>query len=202
MQLLIATTNQSKIREYRHLLKEVSLLLMTLSDLGITKSPEETGVTLEENALLKARFYFKKANFPVLADDTGLEIDALHGEPGIHARRWPGHEATDQELIDYALLRLKGVPKEKRTARFRAVIAIAKDKQDIRLFDGIMEGYIAEKAHYPIVVGYPYRSLFSLTLEGKVLSEFAIEELEDMHRKKAVEKALPFLFEIQESRVE
>jgi len=196
MQLLIATTNESKVREYRHLLKEVPLSLMTLSDLGITKNPEETGATLEENALLKASFYFKKANFPVLADDTGLEIDALHGEPGIHARRWPGHEATDQELIDYALLRLKGVPKEKRTARFRAVIAIAKDKQDIRLFDGSMKGYITEEAHYPIVAGYPYRSLFSLTLGGKVLSEFAIEDLEDMHRKRAIDKVLPFLLEI------
>ena len=202
MKLLIATTNQGKIREYRHLLKEVPFELVTVAELGIKEKPEETGSTLEENALLKASFYFKKANFPVLADDTGLEIDALHGEPGIHARRWPGYEATDQELIDYALLRLKGVPKEKRTARFRAVIAIAKDKQDIRLFDGSMEGYIAKKAHYPIVAGYPYRSLFSLTLGGKVLSEFAIEELEDMHRKRAIEKALPFLFEIQESGVE
>ncbi len=202
MQLLIATTNAGKIKEYRHLLREVPLLLVTLSDLGIEEKPEETGATLEENALLKAQFYFEKSGISVLADDTGLEIDAVGGEPGIHARRWPGYEATDQELIDYALKRLEGVPKEKRTARFRAVIAIAKDKQDIRLFDGIMEGYIAEKAYYPIVAGYPYRSLFSLTLGGKVLSEFAIEELEDMHRKRAIEKALPFLFEIQESGVE
>lgn len=200
MQLLIATTNEGKVREYRHLLKGVPFELTTVAEFGIEEKPEETGTTLEENALLKAQFYFEKSGILVLADDTGLAIDALNGEPGIHARRWPGHEATDQELIDYALKRLEGVPEEKRTARFRAVIAIAKDIQDIRLFDGIMEGYIAIKPHYPIVAGYPYRSLFTLTLGGKVLSEFAIEELEDMHRKRAIEKALPFLFEVLRKR--
>ena len=198
MKLLIATTNEGKVREYGHLLRDVPFELVTVVDLGITDKPEEIGHTLEENASLKARFYTEKTGIPVLADDTGLEIDAVGGEPGIYARRWPGHEATDQELIDYALKRLEGVPDEKRTARFRAVVAIAKDRQDIRLFDGIMEGYIATSAHYPIVAGYPYRSLLSLTLGGKVLSEFTVEELEDMHRKLAVDKAFPFLLEISQ----
>jgi XTP/dITP diphosphohydrolase len=193
MKLLLATTNQGKAREYRHLLQNLYFELVTPADLGIEEKPEETGKTLEENALLKANFYFTKAGIPVLADDTGLEIYALGGEPGIHARRWPGHEAGDQELIDYTLQRLEGVPEEKRTARFRAVVAVAKGRDDIRLFDGVMEGYIAEKPHYPIVPGYPYRSLFSLKQGGRVLSEFTIEELENMHRKRAIDKAMPFL---------
>tara|TARA_Y100000310_G_scaffold289850_1_gene316528 strand:- start:425 stop:1027 length:603 start_codon:yes stop_codon:yes gene_type:complete len=196
MKLLIATTNTGKFREYRHLLKDVPVELVSLQDLGIGKEPEETGTTLKENAILKAQFYFKKSKIPVLADDTGLEIDALGGEPGIHARRWPGHQASDQELVDYALKRMEGIPEEKRSAHFRAVIAVTTDGEDIRLYDGTVEGYIAKTPSYPITPGYPYRSLFSLSLRGKVLAEVSIEEAENMHRKKAVEKALPFLFEI------
>ncbi|MDP2735592.1 MAG: non-canonical purine NTP pyrophosphatase [bacterium] len=201
MKLLIATSNEGKLREYRHLLRKMPFELAGLKDLGIKEHPEETGTTLEENALLKARFYQKKAGIPVLADDTGLEIDALNGEPGIHARRWPGYEATDQELVDYTLKRMKGIPLEQRGARFRAVLAVAKGEKDVRLFEGSLTGYITEEAHYPIVKGYPYRSLFFAPAVGMVLAEAEIEELENLHRREAVEKAREFLSMLAGSKV-
>lgn len=196
MKLLIATTNKGKTREYRRLLKDARFELVSLSDMNITEKPEENGKTLEENALLKAKFYYGKSGVPTLADDTGLEIDALHGEPGIRVRRWPGYEATDEELVTYTLQRMKGIPTENRTAHFRAVIAIAKDKNIVRLFDGFFHGYVAEKAYYPIPVGYPFRSLVSVEPGGKVLAEGIDENLVNMHREQAIEKALPFLQKI------
>lgn len=196
MKLLLATTNEGKVREYRHLLRRLPLELIAPADLGIQEKPEETGTSLEENALLKAKFYAEKAGIPVLADDTGLEIEALNGEPGIYVRRWPGHEATDEELVAYTLERMKGIPAEKRTARFRAVIAVAKDKDSIRLFDGFFHGYIAEKAYCPIPPGYPFRSLMCVELRGKVLAEGIDENLVNIHREQAITKALPFLQEI------
>ena len=203
MQLLIATTNQGKIREYRHLLRDVPFKLVTLKDLNITEEPEEIGSTFKENAILKAKFYFQKSGIATLADDAGLEIDVLAGEPGVHSRRWPGYDATDQELVKYAMEKMKNVPQEKRTARFHAVAAITKDGKDVRVFEGVQEGMIAKEPHYPIIAGYPYRSVFLHAVTGRFLSEIDIEEdAPGSHRKEAIEKALPFLFEIQESGVE
>ncbi|MBI4138506.1 MAG: non-canonical purine NTP pyrophosphatase [Candidatus Wildermuthbacteria bacterium] len=193
MKLLIATTNQGKMGEYQRLLRAAPFELVLLSDLGITEEPEETGATLEENAILKARFYAEKSGIPTLADDTGLEIDALGGEPGIHARRWPGYKAGDEELVAYAISRMKGIPEGKRTARFRAVLAVAKDPGDIRIFEGVLEGILAEKAYYPIVPGLPYRSLFCPKGSDRVLAESSMEELANLHREQAAQKAMPFL---------
>src|SRR6202166_223947 len=90
--LLIATTNRAKLGEYRLILRDVGieLELVSLADVGISESPEETGATFTENALIKARFYFERARIATLADDGGLEIDALGGEPGVRSHRWLG----------------------------------------------------------------------------------------------------------------
>jgi len=199
MKLLIGTTNPGKVREFTQLLKDMPFELITPKDLGIEESPEETGKTLEENAILKAQFYLERANMPLLVDDTGFEIDALNGEPGIKVRRWPGHEATDQELVDYALEKLKGVPMELRGAMFRAVVGIATDAKNIQLFEGTMRGYIVEEPHYPIVPGYPFRSLFFAPALGMVLAQAEVEELNNLHRREAMEKARDFLLTIAKS---
>lgn len=193
MKLLLATTNEGKVREYRHLLKDFPFELITIKDLNITEKVEETEETFEENAVLKAREYCKKSNILTLADDGGLEIDYLGGEPGVKSRRWPGYEASDDELIELALQKLKGVPREKRTARFRVVIAVALNPEDIRTFSASLEGYITESPVYPIIKGYPFRSIFYCPEAGGVLANFTVEEVHNLHRKRALEQSMPLL---------
>src|SRR5277367_3941393 len=126
--LLIATTNRAKLAEYRLILREIgiSLELMSLADVQITETPEETGATFAENALLKARFYFERARIPTIADDGGLEIDALGGEPGVRSHRWlgTGGEDSDAALVAEVIRRMKGVAAARRTARLRATAAL------------------------------------------------------------------------------
>ena len=197
MKFLLATTNEGKIREYRHLLGKTGIEFVTLAEIGIVEKPEETGVTCEENAILKAKFYFEKSGgMSTLADDGGLEIDELGGEPGPRSRRWPGHEATDEELVQYTLERMAGIPLEKRTAKLTAVLAVMPKTGEIRTFAGALEGRIVEEPHYPIIPGYPFRSLFYEFQTGKVLAELPLEELPNGHRKQAIEKALPYLLSL------
>ncbi|MDE2213262.1 MAG: non-canonical purine NTP pyrophosphatase, partial [Patescibacteria group bacterium] len=130
--LLIATSNPGKAGEYRQVLSELPLKLVLLSDLGLS-SIEETGATFEENARLKAESYFQKSGLPCIADDGGLEVDALNGEPGVKSRRWKtGDEnVTDEELVAYTLERMKGIPDEKRRARLRLGMAFADREGEI-----------------------------------------------------------------------
>ncbi len=109
--LLIATTNPAKLAEYRLILRDVGieLELVSLSDVGISESPDETGATFTENALIKARFYFERARIATLADDGGLEIDALGGEPGVRSHRWlgSGGDDSDEALVAEVIRRMK-----------------------------------------------------------------------------------------------
>src|SRR5260221_10696520 len=119
--LLIATTNPAKLDEYRLLLDELPLDVVSLRDLGIIDTPEESGATFLDNALLKGRFYFERARIPTLADDGGLEIDALGGEPGVRSHRWiPNSDNSDRALVAEVIRRMQGVPTPRRTARIRA----------------------------------------------------------------------------------
>ena len=197
MKFLLATTNEGKIREYQHLLGKAGVEFVTLADVGITEKPEETGETCEENAILKAKFYFEKSNgMPTLADDGGLEIDVLGGEPGPRSRRWPGHEATDEELVQYTIERMRGIHLEKRTAQLTAVLAVMPRAGEMQTFQGVLKGRIVEEPYYPIIPGYPFRSLFYELQTGKVLAELPIEDLPNGHREQAIAKALPYLQEI------
>jgi XTP/dITP diphosphohydrolase len=120
MRILVATKNQGKAREIAEFLGK-DFEVVSLKDLPGAPDVEEAGNTFEENALLKAKAYFDWSGIPSVADDAGLEIDFLNGEPGVKSRRWLGYEMTDQEMIDTALGKLKGVPTEKRTAHLVAV---------------------------------------------------------------------------------
>src|SRR3989344_8908543 len=120
--IILATHNEGKILEYKVLAENYPFEFTTLADLAIEAEPEEDGKTFEENARKKAEFYSWFSDLPVLAEDGGIEIDYLNGEPGVYSRRWPGHKATDQELIDLSLEKLRGVPREKCGAQFRAVM--------------------------------------------------------------------------------
>ena len=191
--LLIATNNPGKLLEYRTILKDLSLELVTLKDLNIKANVEEDGKTFKENAIKKAKFYFKLTGLPTLAEDSGLEIDYLNGEPGIKSRRWAGYKASDAELISMTLEKLRGVPLEKRGAQLRVIIAMLVDKT-VKTFEGILRGVIIKEPIEKIIPGYPFRSLFYVPEVDKVLGELTMEEEARIaHRKKALEKAIPIL---------
>jgi XTP/dITP diphosphohydrolase len=195
--ILIATKNPGKILEYRELLRGLSFEVVTLKDLNILEEPKEDQPTFETNAIKKANFYSRFVDLPLLAEDSGLEIDYLNGEPGVLSRRWPGHDGTDEELIAMALEKLAGVPIEKRGAQFRVVMALKlPEDNNIILGEGTMRGFLMEQPINKIISGYPFRSLFYNPEIGKIIGEMTMEEEAKIaHRKRALEKLLPALME-------
>lgn len=198
MKILIATLNPGKVLEYKQILSVLpGMEAVSLKDVGFEKEKvEEDGKTFEENAIKKAKFFCSIAKIPTLADDGGMEIDFLSGEPGVKSRRWPGYEASDEELVKITLEKLKGVPREKRGAQLRCSIAIAFPKEDkVYLAEGILRGIIVE-APTKIIPGFPFRSVFFLPEIGRVLGELSLEEETKIaHRKKAMEKIIPIIKE-------
>lgn len=193
--LLIATTNQGKLKEYKSLLKSLPLEIVSLKDFKIKKTAKENGKTFKENAIKKAEFYFKISKIATLADDGGLEIDYLKGEPGIKSHRWPGYEATDRELMEYALKKLEGVPWQKRKAQFRSVSALIVSKNKIFTEEGKKMGIITTKPKGKIIPGYPFRSIFYLPKYKKTFSKLSPKEKKKIisHRKQAIRKLIPIL---------
>ncbi len=188
--LLIATHNLGKFSEIKKQLEPLGLELVSLTDLGIDEDMEETGDTFEENALDKARFYYNIAKIPTLADDSGLSVDALDGEPGVKSRRWPGYEASDEELLQMLLDKLKDVPEGQRTAKFVCVIALYDGKEEI-ITRGEKGGFITKKQMCPIKKGIPYSSVFVLKDSDKVSSALSIEEKNAVsHRGMALGKLI------------
>jgi XTP/dITP diphosphohydrolase len=195
--ILLATHNPGKILEYREIFKSYPIELVTLRDINITHEPEETGKTFDENAIAKARYYAEHTDLPVLAEDSGLEIDYLNGEPGVYSGRWPGHKATDQELIDIAMSKLQNVPKEKRGAQFRVVVAFKMPREnEVFTGQGMLRGMILEKPIKKIIPGFPFRSIFYVPEIDKVLGEMTeSEEAQIGHRSQAMKQLLPIILE-------
>ena len=194
--ILIATTNPAKIIEYEEIFKQLkfSVNLVSLKDLNIKNKVEEDGKTFEENAIKKADFYSKLSNLPTLSDDGGLEIDYLNGEPGVKSRRWPGYEASDEELINLVLKKMEGAPKNKRTARLRITVALSIPDNKTFTFEDGLEGIIMEKALVKRMPGYPFRAIFYLPEIQKMFGELTLEEeVKIGHRKRAIKKALPVI---------
>lgn len=194
MPLLIATKNPGKIAEMAEWLTRAGIAYKTLRDFPEVADVEETGATFEENAKLKAFEYFKATGLPTLADDGGFEIDYLSGSPGVKSKRWVygDREATDEELVAHTLLKLKGVPTDRRTARLRSVMALY-DGKEYMLASTAIEGVVAETAtaHVP---GFPYRGLLYVSQFGKMYDELSHEEHEAVnHRRLSLEKLKPVL---------
>ena len=143
MRLLVATNNPGKVKEYQGLLAGLDMELCGLADLEITDEVDETGQTFEENARLKSAAYGQASGLLTLADDSGLEVEALGGAPGVYSARYAGKGATDADRYRKLLAALDGVPWEKRGARFRCVIALAWPDGHIETFDGQCDGVIA-----------------------------------------------------------
>lgn len=188
MKILIATKNPAKVRELTRYLQHETLELLSLADFPRAPNVEETGETFEENALLKAKTYFEWSKIPTLADDGGLEIDVLNGDPGVMSRRWSGREMSDQEMTDMVLDKLKGVPWEKRTTRFRIVLAFY-DGAHTETATASTEGYITEEQRGPYEPGFPFRAIFRVSKLNKMFNELTPEEHEQVnHRRFACAK--------------
>ena len=197
-QLLLATNNAGKLKELRQLpsaLKPVELL--SPRELGIHLEVEETGSTYADNASLKAAAFSREAGIVVIADDSGLEVDALQGAPGVHSARYsPQPGATDADRRKLMLKNLAGKPRP-WTARFRAWVAVAPPGEMIRLFEGVCEGEIIPGERG--TNGFGYDPIFLILAAGKTMAELAdVEKNTLSHRGNAVRAALPFLHELFE----
>ena len=190
--LLLATNNKGKLREYQSLLQGIPFEIVTLADQGITADVAEIGKSFEENAALKATSLAAISWLLSLADDSGLEVDALGGEPGSLSHRYAGENASDADRVDYLLLKLKDVPEKKRTAQFRCVIAIAEPHGRVELCSGVCRGVIINEPRG--TNGFGYDPIFYLPELNKTMAELTLEEKNRVsHRARAAEKARELL---------
>jgi XTP/dITP diphosphohydrolase len=186
--LLLATTNEHKLNEFRVIFRDLPFTLLSLRDLQIDMDVEETGTTFAENAILKARTYAQMADMLALADDSGLEIDALGGAPGIYSARFAGRETTYAERFRLLFARLQDMPLSERTARFRCAIALAEPSGYTRVVEGVIEGLITDPPRGEN--GFGYDPIFLVPEFGKTTAELApVEKNRISHRGRAADLA-------------
>jgi XTP/dITP diphosphohydrolase len=195
--LVIGTTNQGKLQEWKRFFKDFPII--SISDLGTFPEPEEAGKNYSENAKIKAKHYARLTGEFVFSEDGGFEVDALGGLPGVKSRRIlpGGKDGTDEELNDYVLSRLKGLPKEKRTARLTFVACVS-DPQGKIIFEDAdsLEGFVVEEIGPVIIRGYPFRSILFIPEAGKTYAELSeAEHRMFSHKKLAAQRLLNFLLE-------
>ncbi|GAC1431386.1 MAG: RdgB/HAM1 family non-canonical purine NTP pyrophosphatase [Ktedonobacteraceae bacterium] len=167
--LLLATTNRHKLEEYRTIFAALPFQLLSLSDISLDMDVEETGTTFQQNAELKALAYAHASGMLVLADDSGIEIDALGGEPGIYSARFLGPDVSYAERFRVILERLRGLPVTQRTTRFRCVITIAEPSGYHQSVEGLVQGIIADAPRGEH--GFGYDPLFLVPEYGKTMAE-------------------------------
>ena len=194
MQLVLATNNPDKIAEIKYLLDDLPVTILTRDDFLEFPDVAETGTTLTENALIKAKAIAAFCDLPALADDSGLEVDALEGAPGLYSSRYAGANATYDDNCNKLLIELKDVPKEKRTARFRCVIAIDWNDGTTKTVEGVAEGLIAEDKKGDR--GFGYDPVFFYPLKNKRFSEMSTEEKNIVsHRGIALQEMVRIIME-------
>ena len=181
--LVIASYNPAKVNEFRKLMTDWPFEVVSLNDAKIIENIDETGQTFQENALIKAKLIHSKTGLPTLADDGGMEIDALNGEPGVKSRRWKGYEMSDREMIDYTLERLQGVPWEKRTCRLKVVLCLIMPGKEPIFTDGSIEGIITEKQETPLITGYPFRSIMLIPQFDKMYADLTDAEHHQVNQR-------------------
>ena len=142
MVFAVATNNQKKLKEIQRILDSFGITAKTLKELDINIEIEENGTTFEENAVIKAKAIAEICNLPTISDDSGLEVDALNGAPGVYTARFAGEHATDDENIDKLLAEMEGVEKEKRTARFVSAVCLYMPDGRNTVCRGTCEGWI------------------------------------------------------------
>ena len=181
MNLVLATNNRDKVRELRHALDGLPVRILTPDDYPGLPEVVEDGATLEENSLKKARALCEATGLPAVADDTGLEVDALDGAPGVYSSRFAGPDVSYEENVRELLRRMKGVPKSKRTARFRCVIALVEPGGAEVLVDGVCEGTILDEPRG--AGGFGYDPVFLIPSRGRTFAELSVEEKNEISHR-------------------
>ena len=192
--LLVATGNPGKVLELAELLRGVPFTLVSLRDLGLPTELEEPADTFEGNAVIKAETYARMSGLLTMADDSGLEVDALDGAPGVHSKRFAGDDASDDDRTALVLQRLGQTPWERRTARYRCVLALAAPGEATVTCEGVCSGIIEYGPRGN--GGFGYDPVFYLPEFGKTVAELSLEEKNRVsHRARAASKAAALLKE-------
>lgn len=193
--LLIATSNRGKVREVRAMLEQARLALLTLDDFPGMPEAVEDGATFEENARKKALHYHRLAGVATLADDSGLEVDALGGQPGIHSARFAGAHGDDNANNARLVAMLRGEAMQQRTARFRCVVALACKGHVVAVAEGSVDGVIIDEPRG--AMGFGYDPHFLLPQLGLTKAELPLEKKNELsHRGQAVRKIVPAIMQI------
>ncbi len=201
MKIFIATANKHKKAELLKILptqnnKGEKFEYFTFLDFPSLIQPEETALTLKENAIIKAKSGLEQTGLATLADDTGLMVDALNGAPGVFSARYAFKDRADYEANNIKLLKeLEGLPKEKRTARFKTICALALPNGEIIIKEGAVEGYITQD--YFGTQGFGYDPIFEVKELGKTMASLTTEEKNKIsHRGHAFSQIIPILKEL------
>lgn len=190
--LLVATRNPGKVREFERLLRGIPFQVTSLQEEGVTQEVEETGDSFEENARIKARAYSALSGLTTLADDSGLEVDALGGEPGVKSARYGGPQLSDEDRVVLLLKNLEHVTWGNRGGRFRCVVAIAWPSGEVETVNGVVEGVIQYEPRGSN--GFGYDPVFYVPRFGRTTAELSLEEKNGIsHRGQAAMKARALL---------
>ncbi|MGG1574890.1 XTP/dITP diphosphatase [Fictibacillus sp. NRS-1165] len=187
MKVLIATKNEGKVKEFKFMFAELGMEVTSLLDVENTPDVEETGTTFSENAKIKAEEISELYNLPVIADDSGLVIDALDGRPGVFSARYAGMEKDDDKNIDKVLDEMRSVPPEERSARFVCALAVARPGKETLIVEGYCEGEIGYKKVGSN--GFGYDPIFFVKDTSSTMAELTKEEKNKIsHRANAMAK--------------
>lgn len=196
-QIIVATNNRNKLEEFRDIFRSNQINVISLKDAGISVDPDENGKTIEENARIKAKAVWEICHSPVLADDTGLFVDALDGEPGVHAARYAGDPQDSERNIDKLLNKLGDLPREKRSARFITAICFIDENGGEKIVHGVCEGWIAFER---LGTGFGYEPVFCIN-NGFTLAQIGREAKDRRsHRARAAHKLGFYLRNIRKIR--
>lgn len=196
MKIVLATSNQGKVRELRDLIADEGIEIVSLRDIPDWEDVEENGETFAENAALKARAAVRRTGLIALADDSGLEVDALKGAPGVFSARFAGEPKDDDRNNDKVLALLESVPEEKRTARFRCSLVMATPNGEEYLTEGTVEGRILRQRRG--TDGFGYDPLFFVPELGRTMAELTLAEKNNLsHRAQAFHKVIPILHSLK-----
>ncbi|MED4282405.1 XTP/dITP diphosphatase [Priestia megaterium] len=191
-EIIIATKNAGKVKDFETLFSPKGFKVKSLLDFPEIEDVEETGVTFAENATLKAEAISSALNKPVIADDSGLAIDALNGEPGVYSARYAGENKDDNANIEKVLQKLNDVPFEKRTARFHCALAIAVPEKRTEIVEGACEGHILEEKRGEN--GFGYDPIFFVEKWRCSMAELTKEQKNQIsHRANALKKLAPLI---------
>lgn len=198
-ELLLASQNPGKLAEMRQLVNGMPFRILAPADVGLLEAPAETGTSFLENAILKARHYTLRSGRLTVADDSGLSVDALDGGPGLYSSRFGGEGASDADRNRLLIEKLRGVPSERRRARFTSAVAVAKGEPILFQAVESVEGLIAEEPRGG--GGFGYDPLFFYPPYGKTFGEVPSDMKDRVsHRGKAFARLREFLASLPEAR--